>query len=218
MALILLTYLLFNAVLVWTLTLPGLQQSLTPAAELGAALYGARGRTLVSLIIALSALGFLSVTLMAMPRVYRLMAQEGLFFASCARLHPVHGTPGVALQVQAGWTIALAVTGTYAQLLDYAVLGSWVFNALAVAGLLVLRKHRVGEAAGSVFRIPGYPGLPLVFVGICLAVALGAVVSSPLSGLAGTGLILLGVPVYYLWRRDRGSRGHGGPGPADAGG
>jgi APA family basic amino acid/polyamine antiporter len=132
------------------------------------------------------------------------MAADGLFFPRLAQLHPVHRTPTAAIVVQGAWASILALSGTFAQLVDYVAFADWVFFGLTVAGLFVYRAR--DRAAGrrdapGAFRVPGYPWTPAAFVGTSILVVASSVLASPRNALIGTGLLALGVPVFRYWSR-----------------
>ena len=124
-----------------------------------------------------------------------------------------------AIVLQGAWAIVLTVSyGTFSQLVDYVAFGDWIFFGLTVAGLFVYRRrdltpwpplHDVerGNAREAtvrpVFRAPGYPWTPALFVLAALYVVASAVLANPRNALIGTGLLLLGVPVYGVFRRVR---------------
>ncbi|HXQ28503.1 MAG TPA: amino acid permease [Gemmatimonadales bacterium] len=131
-------------------------------------------------------------------RVYYAMAQHDLFFRSAGRLHETYRTPTVALVVQAVWTSALCLSGTYGQLLDYVIFAALVFYMLTAAALFALRVRRP-EMERPV-RAPGYPVLPALYLVLTGAIALALLaVKTTYSGL-GLACVLLGVPVYFVWR------------------
>ena len=96
----------------------------------------------------------------------------------------------------------LALSGTYAQLLDYVVFGDWIFFGLVVATLFVYRRRRDDNATD--FRTPGYPLTPLIFVATAAYVVVSSILWNPVNALLGASLIALGVPVFLFWRRRRG--------------
>jgi len=135
------------------------------------------------------------------PRVLQAMAADGAFLPRLATLHPVYRTPAFAILVQAGWAIVLTLSGTFAQLVDYVAFGDWIFFGLTVAGLFIYRAR--DETAGgnpppSVFRVPGYPWTPGLFVIAALYVVVSSILANPRNALIGAGLLALGVPVYTL--------------------
>jgi APA family basic amino acid/polyamine antiporter len=134
------------------------------------------------------------------------MATEGLLFRSLGRVHPRFGTPHVAITVYALLALLFVWSRSFEQLIESFVLGTWPWLALAVSAVVVLRRRQPGLARP--YRTPGYPLVPLVFIGGTLAVVAAALVEHPGTTLAGIGLTLLGIPLYLVRRaasRRRGS-------------
>src|SRR5438045_297013 len=152
-------YLLANVAYLRVLGASGLALSLAPAADVMGRVLGPAGRRLISAGIALSTFGFLNLVILVTPRVFQAMAADGVLFEPLARLHPRYRTPAGAIAFMGAWSIVLALSGTYAQLLDYVVFGDWIFFGLAVARLFIYRARDLtrGELG---FRVPGYPWTP----------------------------------------------------------
>jgi basic amino acid/polyamine antiporter, APA family len=191
-------YLLVNVAYLRTLGLDGLAASLTPAADAAGHWLGASGDRFVAAAIAISTFGFLDLCILAPTRVYYAMANDGAFVPALARLHPRFHTPSAAIVVQSTWAILLVLTGTYGDLLNTVVFADWIFFSLTVGGLFILRARSAGTPG---FRTPGYPWLPAAFVGVALVVVASVVREAPLRSATGLGLLLLGVPVYYFYKR-----------------
>lgn len=202
-SLVVVVYLLANLTYVKTLGVSGLAQSSAPAADVMGAILGDTGRTFIAAGIAVSTLGFLNLVILVSPRVYRAMAQDGLFFSRLARLHPRYRTPAGAIVLQGGWAILLTLTGGYGELLDYVVFGDWIFFGATAATLFLYRsRERHQSETGQLrFRMPGYPITPLIFISAAGYVVLGSVLSNPANAVKGTALIGLGIPAYWYWRR-----------------
>ncbi|MBX6365597.1 MAG: amino acid permease, partial [Gemmatimonadetes bacterium] len=133
-------YVLANVAYLTTLGAGGLAGSLAPASDTMRAALGPVGGTAIALGIVVSTFGFLNLSILAAPRVYQAMADDGLFFSWAAELHPRWRTPGGAIVFQAAWAVMLLVSGTYGQLLDYVVFGDWIFFGAVVATLFVYRR------------------------------------------------------------------------------
>ena len=192
-------YLLANLAYFRVLSIPEIASSQHVGADATERVLGTAGGTIVSLIILISVLGTLNGCFLTSPRVYFAQAADGLFFRRFAEVHPVYGTPGFAILAQAVWSAALLVTGSYESLIDYALFGIWVFYGLMIAAVMVLRRTRPELARP--YRMPGYPATPVAFLLITLWFLINMLVTRPEASFAGLGLILTGVPAYFLWRR-----------------
>lgn len=194
------SYLIANFAYLYTLGVDGLATSTAPAADAMQLVAGETGATLISAGIVASVFGILNLYILAAPRVYQAMANDDLFFHRFAKLHPKYKTPHGPILLQGSWAIALALTGTFGQLLDYVVFGDWIFFALVVATLFVYRRReRTGDEPG--FRMAGYPVLPILFIAAAAFVVFSSVTSNPTNALIGTVLMAAGVPAYLYWRR-----------------
>lgn len=211
---VIVVYVCANVAYVRALTVEGLAASTAPAADAMRRLLGPVGARLIAAGIAASSLGFLDLVVLVTPRVFQAMAADGVFFARIARLHPAYGTPGAAILLMGAWASVLALTGTYGPLLDYVTFADWIFFGLAAATLFTYRARdrAAGKDAGPVlrFRTPGFPVVPALFILAALYVVASSVLSNPGNAMIGTGLLLLGIPVYRFWRRRRTGRGDRG--------
>ncbi|MDE2308806.1 MAG: amino acid permease [Xanthomonadaceae bacterium] len=198
MLLVIVAYVLVNVAYLAVLGHDGLAASTAPAADVMARMAGPVGARLIALGIAISTLGFCNITLVAGARVLQVMGEDGLFFRAVAQLHPRYRTPNTALLLLSGWAIVLALSGSYGQLLDYATFGDWLACAAGVATLFWYRRRDVGTLS---FRVPGYPWLPLLFIGVVAFVVVTTIGDSPRNAGVGALIMLAGVPVYAVWRR-----------------
>jgi APA family basic amino acid/polyamine antiporter len=199
---VVLVYMLSNVAYLHALGVSGLAHSTAPAADTMTAVLGPLGGTLIAFGIMCSTFGFMSLVILAGPRIYQAMADDGLFFESAAELHPRYRTPWVAILVQAVWAIALTLSGTYGQLLDYVVFGDWIFFGLTVGTLFVYRR-RAAVPEGSAAFVWGYPFTPLLFVLVAAFTVWSSIVSNPANAAVGGALIAAGIPVYFYWSRAR---------------
>jgi len=104
--------------------------------------------------------------------------------------------------IPAAWAVALALSGTYGHLFDYVACADWIFFGLIVATIFAYRRRDASTGiTPNVFRMPGYPVLPALFVTIAAYVVVSAIWSNPRNALLGALLIVLGVPAFLFWRR-----------------
>jgi APA family basic amino acid/polyamine antiporter len=180
----------------------GLAATETPASALMRRTLGQRGATFIALGIAVSTLGFLSQSLLTMPRVYFAMAADGLFFRSVARVSRRTHAPVVAILVLAATSTAVALSGRYDQILGYVVFADWVFFGLSAASLFVLRRRRIGGDLSDIrFPVPGHPWTTGGFVLVSALVVLSTVRAYPTNTAIGLAVLLAGLPAYWLLTR-----------------
>jgi APA family basic amino acid/polyamine antiporter len=161
-------------------------------------MFGSAGGALMAVAIMISGFGCCNGLILSGARVYYAMAKDGLFFRSVAKLHPGHKTPAVSLMVQMVWTCVLCISGSYGQLLDYIIFAVLVFYVLTIFGLFVLR--RTHPEAGRPYKAIGYPILPAIYIVMALFIDVVLLRYKPQYTWPGLFIVLLGIPVYYLWR------------------
>jgi basic amino acid/polyamine antiporter, APA family len=162
-------------------------------------MFGDVGGRMMAAAIMLSSFGCVNGLILAGARVYYAMAKDGLFFRSVAKLHPTYKTPAVSLMVQMVWTCILCVSGSYGQLLDYIIFAVLVFYILTIVGLFVLRRTRPN--AERPYRAIGYPVLPAIYIVMALFIDVVLLRYKPQFTWPGLIIVLLGIPVYFLWSR-----------------
>ena len=161
---------------------------------------GERGARFIAIGIAVSTLGFLSQSMLTAPRVYFAMAQDRVFFKRLAHLNRAR-VPALAIALQGVLAIIIALSGKYEQILNYVVSVDVIFFALTAMCVFLFRARRRGLPAEgpATFRIPGHPVTTIFFILACGAVVLSTVYKYPRNSAIGLGLMLAGLPVYFLW-------------------
>jgi basic amino acid/polyamine antiporter, APA family len=162
-------------------------------------MFGSVGGALMAAAIMLSSFGCDNGLILAGARVYYAMAKDGLFFKSVAKLHPTYKTPAVSLMVQMVWTCVLCISGSYGQLLDYIIFAVLIFYVLTIVGLFVLR--RTHPNAERPYKAVGYPVLPAIYIVVALFIDVVLLRYKPQYTWPGLIVVLMGIPVYYLWSR-----------------
>ncbi len=162
-------------------------------------MFGAMGAAIMAIAIMVSTFGCNNGLILSGARVYYAMAKDGLFFRSAGQVHARYRTPVASLVVQAAWTSILCLSGTYGQLLDYIVFAVLVFYILTILGLFVLRRTR--PEAERPYRAIGYPVLPALYILMALFIDVVLLRYKPQYTWPGLIIVLLGIPVYFLWSR-----------------
>jgi basic amino acid/polyamine antiporter, APA family len=168
-------------------------------------MFGASGATIMAIAILISTFGCNNGLILAGARVYYAMARDGLFFRRAGVLNK-NRVPATALILQTAWTALLCLSGTYGQLLNYVIFAALVFYVLTTLGLFILRVKR--PDIERPYKALGYPFLPALYIALAGGVMI-LILLSPTSrteAVSGLVLVLIGIPVYYLWRRTIGAR------------
>jgi APA family basic amino acid/polyamine antiporter len=194
-------YVSVNFVYLRALGPAGLAQSTTPASSVMRALLGPRGAQFIAAGIAFSAFGFLAQSMLTAPRVYFAMAADRIFFRSVAWIHPRTHVPVVAIALQGAWAIIIALTGTYAQVVNYVVAMDCIFFGLTAACLFVMRRRAANHDADTIgYRVPGHPWTTLLFIAAEWIVVVSTFARDPQRSFIGLGIAAAGLPAYFLWR------------------
>ena len=193
-------YLAVNLACLRVLGPAGLDATTTPASNLMRIALGESGARWIALAITISALGFLSQSMLTAPRVYYAMARDGLFFASVGKLFGRSEAPVIAIILQGLAAIAIACSGTYGEILNFEVTVDFIFFGMTAAALFILRWHRIGSDSVA-YRVPGHPFTTMLFVLSCAAIVLSAIIASPRNSGIALCIMLAGLPIYYFWKR-----------------
>jgi basic amino acid/polyamine antiporter, APA family len=190
-------YLAANAAYLFVTPIERMASSRLIAADTFQTIFGAGGVAVVSVVVTISTLGALTGIMLAAPRIFFAMADDGVFFKAMGKVHPVYGTPYVAIALAAALGVAFVLTRTFEQLADTFVLSIWPFYGLAIAGLYRLRRTR--PDLPRPYKVPGYPILPAVFIAGVAYLVGNALITDPAWTSVTFAIVLAGVPVYYAW-------------------
>jgi APA family basic amino acid/polyamine antiporter len=161
-------------------------------------IFGEAAAGIMALMIMVSTFGCNNGLILAGARVYYAMAIDGLFFKKAGVLNN-KSVPGAALIVQGIWTCILCLSGTYGDLLDYVVFAVLLFYILTVVGIFILRKKQPN--ADRPYKAYGYPIVPAIYIVLASAISIDLLIFKPQYTWPGLGIVLLGIPVYFLWKR-----------------
>jgi APA family basic amino acid/polyamine antiporter len=194
-------YIGLNAVYLYVLPLDAVRTSPRIAADVAQVLIGATGGSAVSALVIISAVGALTGIVLAGPRMYLSMAQDGVMLPWVNAVHPIYRTPHRAILLQALWASVLVLTGSYATLFGRVIYMEWFFFALMTAGVFVLRQRPSYQPA---YRMWAYPIAPLLFIVASAAIVLNQLRSQPSEALFGAAVVASGWPVALWVTRRRG--------------
>jgi APA family basic amino acid/polyamine antiporter len=161
-------------------------------------IFGEPAVIVMALFIMISTFGCNNGLILAGARVYYAMARDGLFFQRAGTLN-TKAVPSVALVVQGVWASLLCLSGTYGDLLDYVIFAVLVFYVLTVIGIFVLRKKK--PDAERPYKAFAYPVLPAVYVVAAVAICIDLLICKPNYTWPGVVIVLLGIPVFFIWKK-----------------
>ena len=195
--LIIVIYLTANAAYLYINPIGVMATSRLISADTMGALFGQAGVAFVSVIVMISTFGSLMGSMLASPRIFFAMADDKLLFAPIARVHPKWQTPYVAIGLASVLGVAMVMTQTFEQLTDTFVLAMWPFYALSVAALYTLRRSQPNLQRP--YKVIGYPVVPAVFIAAAIYLVVNALITDPKWTSITFAVVLLGLPVYYIW-------------------
>ena len=194
-------YIVTNLAYLYVIPAPQIATSTRIAADAMKAAVGGVGATIIAFVILFSITGAANGNVLTAPRVFWAMAKDGLFFHRFAAVHPRFITPNVSILATGAWAAVLSLTGTFEQLAAYVIFGQWIFFGLTVGAVIVLRRTQPNLPRP--YRTWGYPVTPIVFIAAALYISVNSLIQQPLNAFAGLGIILLGVPAYLYWKRQK---------------
>ena len=189
-------YVMTNVAYLYVSPIDAVGRSPLVAADTMMAVFGQTGVVLVSLFVMISSFSSLNGSMLASPRIFFAMADDGLFFESIARVHPRFKTPHVAILLAAVLGMALVLSRSFEALTNTFVLAIWPFYALSVAAIYRLRRLR--PEMPRPYRVVGYPVVPALFIASVVWFVVNALVNDTRNTALTFALILAGIPVYYV--------------------
>jgi APA family basic amino acid/polyamine antiporter len=160
--------------------------------------FGDSAAVIMAIFIMISTFGCNNGLIMAGPRVYYAMAKDGLFFKKVGEINK-NGVPGFALIVQGIWAVLLCLSGTYGNLLDYVIFAVLIFFTLTILSIFILRVKK--PDLPRPYKAFGYPLIPSLYILTTLTIMVILLIYKPDYTFPGLGIVLLGIPVFYLWRK-----------------
>lgn len=188
-------YLAANVAYLYMSPIDRMPESKLIAADTLSPILGQVGAAFISVVVMISTFGSLMGSMLASPRIFFAMADDGLFFKPIAAVHPKFHTPYIAILLACTLGIAMVMTQTFEQLTDTFVLAMWPFYGLSVAALYRLRRTQ--PQLHRPYKVIGYPFVPAVFVAASFYLVINALITDPLWTTVVFAVVLAGLPVYF---------------------
>jgi len=159
---------------------------------------GTSAGLIMAALVVISTFGCNNGLILSGARVYFAMARDALFFKKVGELN-LNKVPSKALILQGIWASILCISGTYSNLLDYVMIAVLVFYVVTIIGIFVLRKKKPLE--NRPYKAFGYPVVPAIYIVMALFIIISLIILKSEYTWPGLIIVLLGVPVYYLWKK-----------------
>ena len=200
-----LAYLTINIAYLKLLPLATIAASKSVAADAVSTIWSA-GSLFVAFLIVLSVLGTIGIYILTAPRIYFAMAQDGVFFKQFAEIHPRYKTPQYAIIFQSIWAIFLLLFWkTFADLITYVVFIDTAFFFLTASTIFVFRRKKTAQITGQnlLYRTFAYPITPLIFMAMSAFIVVNTLIEKPVQAVAGLVFLVIGVVVFYAFKRSK---------------
>ncbi|MCB0375114.1 MAG: amino acid permease [Sinomicrobium sp.] len=192
--LVTLLYVLLQVVLLKHASLSQLEGRVEIATIAFSNLFPVNGNAWISFFIALQLIGTISGYIWVGPRITQAMAGEFRLWKPLSKTN-ASGIPVRALWLNSAISIALALTGSFEQVVLYTGFVLQLMGTLSVASLLFVKRKE------DTFKSPWRPVLQLVFILFSLWVLGYMLYDRPLESLSGLGVIAVGAAVYLFDRK-----------------
>lgn len=153
---------------------------------------------IMAILVIVSTFGCNNGLILSGARVYYAMAKDNLFFRKAGQLNK-NSVPATGLYIQCIWACLLCLSGTYGDLLDYVIFAVLIFYVMTITGIFVLRKKR--PDAERPYKAFGYPVVPAIYIITATLIMIDLLIYKPNYTWPGLIIVLLGVPVYFVWKK-----------------
>ena len=192
-------YVVVNYIYLYALPIDEMIGVVRVAEKAATALFGGTGAALISAAVMISTFGAINATVLTGARVYYAMAKDNLFFKRVGNVHPRFRTPGFSIFIQCVWSCILTLSGSFEQIITYVTFVLIMFYIAAVASLFTLRKKY--PDLPRPYKTWGYPVVPFLYIIALSGLLLNTLVNKPAEALFGLGIVAIGIPVYFYWKR-----------------
>lgn len=199
MIIVLFFYLLVNYAYYHVLGMEGLAESKTLAADISGLLLGENAFIIISILMYFSVMSYANVSIMSNPRVYFAMAEDKVMPKIFMKVNSKTQVQFYALTFFCLMIIlTLFFLTSFQKILEFVMFFDSISLIAAACCIFILRKKKHAEGKSEIYRMKGYPYLPILFVVIYLGVILSVFITNPWSALWGFVLFIAGLPLYYL--------------------
>ncbi len=197
-AVVILLYLSINFAYYKILGLGGLQQTTTLAATMAGVIFGSIGSKIASILMFASVLAYINVNVMANPRVYYAMSEDGILPYIFRKVNPKTQVQefGVSFFVLSILVI-LFFADSFRKMLDYVMFFDTIGLSLAALSIFILRKKTMQMDGTGIYTIKWFPWVPIIFILSYWFVTINIFVNNPFAAVICMGTFAVGLVIYY---------------------
>jgi basic amino acid/polyamine antiporter, APA family len=188
-----------NAAYFYVLNPAQVAQSQRVASDMMSHLYGRAAAGAVTIAVLISIFAALNGSILSGSRVPYAMARDGLFFRTTAQVDPRFKTPGHSIILLCLWSCVVVLSGWYDDLYNFVIFGSWILYLMTAISVFVLRRKQ--PALPRPYHVIGYPLVPVLFSAVAVLLLVSTFHTRPRESLMGLGLMALGIPFYFYWKK-----------------
>lgn len=199
---IMLLYLTVNFSYFHVLGLQGMSETKTLASDMIAHVFGSSAAKLVSLLMFFAIMTFVNVSILSNPRVYYAMAEDGVMPRIFLRTNERTNVHIYGVLVFCGMILlTLLFVNSFRKILEYVMFFDSISLIAAAAAIFVLRKRKIGEDGSEIYKMKGYPLIPIIYITVYSAVNVSVFIANPSAFGWGVLLFILGLPLFYCVRK-----------------
>jgi APA family basic amino acid/polyamine antiporter len=199
---IMLLYLAVNFSYYHVLGLEGMSVTKTLASDVIGLVFGSYAAKLVSLLMFFAIMTFVNVSILSNPRVYYAMAEDGVMPGIFLRTNKRTNVQVFGVLVFCGMILfTLLFVNSFRKILEYVMFFDSLSLIAASAAIFILRKRKIGEDRSDIYKMRGYPAIPLIYILVYTAVNISVFIANPSAFGWGAVLFALGFPLFYGVRR-----------------
>lgn len=189
-------YLAMNLLYIYLMPVGEMANANLVASEMMQILYGGNGKRILEALVIIFSIGCLNAMIITGGRITYAMAKDNAIFSYIGKINTRYSTPYLAIIINAVWSVVLIILGTFNKLLFFTGIAVWLFFALAVGGLFILR-YKFPNIERP-YKVWGYPLMPIIFILICIALFINTMVFYTFQSFIGLCLVISGIPVYII--------------------
>jgi len=190
-------YVIFNFFILKEVNTNQVKNTITIVGNVSTQIYGNQIGSILGLLVSISLLSSISAFIIIGPRIYYAMSLDRMFFSFASRIHPKYEVPRYSIILQGMLASIMVMIGTFEQLLIYIGFALNIFPWLAIFGLFIARKRKIGEDLAV--KTWGYPFVPIFYLISSLLIMITAFLNRPFEAIVSILTVLAGIPVYYLF-------------------